>query len=48
MPWSSAASNNNAGVMAVLDITENLSLRAEHQGNAALQAFNTNTRLYQG
>lgn len=46
--WSSAASNNNTGVMAVLDITENLSTCAEHQGNAALEAFNTNTCLYRG
>lgn len=40
------ASNNNTGVMAVLDISEHLSSCAEHQGNAALQAFNT--CLYRG
>lgn len=34
--------------MAVLDISEHLSSCAEHQGNAVLQAFNTNTCLYRG
>lgn len=36
---SSAASNNNTKVMVVLDITENFSSCAEHQGSVALWAF---------